>query len=179
VTIPPPISLISECRRIDFPTKREVVAYLKELASENKITYTLIFTGISFVYSLTNQGLIFGLDLPFTVAGVNYKARRADIIGTGENDFSICHLDDVGRFLAAILKKPEATKNKVIRIAGDTLTANTLVEKFGKKIGEKFQVRYRPAEEVERIAKDGLASGDVGVYFDNAIPLFTGTGVRF
>lgn len=59
------------------------------------------------------------MDLPFPVAGVDYKARNAEIIGTREELFSITHLDDIGRFLVAILKNPEIIENEMVRIAGD------------------------------------------------------------
>ena len=118
-----------------------------------------------------------GLDLPFPVAGVDYKARKADIIGTGEEPFSITHLDDIGRFLVAILKKPEETENTVIRIAGDTQTANALVKKFEKQTGEKFKVSYQDAHQLERELKQALDDKKYDVYFPNAIPMFTGLGV--
>jgi nucleoside-diphosphate-sugar epimerase len=121
--------------------------------------------------------LFFGLDLPFPVAGVDYKARKADIIGTGEELFSITHLDDIGRFLVAILKKPDDTENTMIRIAGDTQTANALVKKFEKQTGTKFEVSYQDAHQLERELKQALDDKKYDVYFPNAIPMFTGLGV--
>ena len=87
------------------------------------------------------------------------------------------HLDDIGRFVAACLTTPEITKNACIRIAGDTQSANALVQKFEKGIGKKFEVTYQDADELTRTLKKALEEQDYGVYFTNAIPLFTGTGV--
>jgi nucleoside-diphosphate-sugar epimerase len=147
--------------------KRGVALYLKELAEKKKITYTLVFTG-----------LFFGLDLPFPLAGIDYKAKKADIIGSGNEKFSITHLNDIGRFLVAILQAPEETENRMIRVAGDLQTANNLLQKFETKVGEKFEVHYQSAEEVTQACKRAVDTKDYNYYFTNAIPLFIGTGVR-
>jgi nucleoside-diphosphate-sugar epimerase len=128
------------------------------------------------MYLLT-PGLFFGLDLPFTVAGIDYKARKADIIGTGNEAFSITHLDDIGRFLVAILRKPASSKNTIVRVVGDTQTANALVQKFEDKIGEKFVVTYQSAEALQRTLKEAIDKKDYDTYFPSAIPLFTGLGL--
>jgi nucleoside-diphosphate-sugar epimerase len=125
------------------------------------------------------SGLFFTLDLPFPVAGIDHKAHKANIIGTGKELFSLTHLDDIGRFVAAILKKPEETENKVIRIAGDTQSADALVEKFEKKSGKKFKVKYQNAIVLAAALKQARHKDHkkYEFYFTNAIPLFTGDGV--
>ena len=150
-----------------FQAKRETQAYLEDLASKGKITYTFIFTG-----------LFFTLDLPYPFAGIDYKNRKGSVIGTGNELFSLTHLDDIGAFTAAVLKKPEETKNKVIRIAAENTTANDIIAKFESQTGEKFDITYRPAEKVEAEIAEALKSQNYGVYFANAIGLFTGTGVH-
>jgi nucleoside-diphosphate-sugar epimerase len=117
--------------------------------------------------------------LPYPVAGINFKEHKASIPGTGEELFSITSRDDIGRFIAAVLKNPEETENRVVRIASQNITANELVKKYQEKLGTKFQVEYRPADEIDRVAQEGLKTGNLGAYFSNRIPLFTGTGVRF
>jgi hypothetical protein len=87
--------------------------------------------------------------------------------------------EDIGRYVAAILKHPDVTKNAVIRIAGDTVTADDLVKKYETKLGKKFDVSYRAADEIDRVAQEGLKTGDFGAYFGNRIPLFVATGVCF
>jgi hypothetical protein len=121
-------------------------------------------------------GLFLGLDLPFPVASVNFKERSANIPGTGDEPVSATTTDDIGRYVAALLKKPELSENKIIRVAGDTITSNQVLAKAEKKLGTKFQVQYRSAEEIDRIAQEGLKSGNLGAYFMNRIPLFAATG---
>jgi len=111
------------------------------------------------------------------VAGINFQEHKASIPGTGKELFSITSREDIGRFVAAILKQPDITKDVIIRIAGDTVTANALVEKYEKQLGKKFDVSYRPAKEIDRIAQEGLKTGNHVAYFKNRIPLFTATGV--
>ena len=122
--------------------------------------------------------MFFGLDLPFPVAGIDYKAKKAEIIGTGKELFSLTHLDDIGRFVCACLKSPEVTKNTCIRIAGDTQSADALVQKLQKLAGGKFDVSYQDAVQLKQTLKKAIDDEDYGLYFSNAIPLFTGSGVR-
>jgi uncharacterized protein YbjT (DUF2867 family) len=123
------------------------------------------------------SGLFFTLDLPFPLAGIDYKAGKADIIGTGEELFSLTHLDDIGRYVAAVLARPEETKNKVIRVAGDTQSAHSILSKFEKRIGKKFKVNYQNAVVMRALLKKAIDHKKYNVYFTNAIPCFTGDGV--
>ena len=148
-----------------FQAKRDTASYLKELAAAGKITYTLIATG-----------LFFDGGLPYPPCGINFKEGTATIPGTGDEKLSVIDREDIGRFVAAILKKPEETKNKVIRVTGETTTANELVKLYEKEHGKKIKVSYRPADEIDRVAQEGLKSGNLGAYFSNRIPLFQGTG---
>jgi len=115
--------------------------------------------------------------LPFPLAGIDWKAKKADIIGTGDELFSVTHLDDIGRYLAAIFKRPEITENKQVRIIGDTTTANAVLAKFEKKVGQKFEVTRQDAQALHKKIHEALDKQDFGTYFANAIPSFTGLGV--
>jgi hypothetical protein len=123
------------------------------------------------------SGLFFTLDLPFPLAGIDYKARKAHIIGTGDERFSLTHLDDIGLFIAAVLKRPEETKNKVIRVAGDTQSAHSILAKFEKKVGQKFKANYQSAIVTKALLKKAIDHKKYNIYFTNAIPCFTGDGV--
>ena len=122
-------------------------------------------------------GLFFDNDLPYPVAGIQFKEAKAEIPGTGKEPLSLTSREDIGRFVAAVLKNPEVSKNTLIRISGDTKTGDQLVELYEKKLGKKFEVSYRSADEIDRVAQEGLKSGNLGAYFGNRIPLFMGTGV--
>jgi len=139
---------------------------LKQHSEERRITYSLVYTG-----------LFFALDLPFPIAGIDWKAKKADIIGTGDDLFSVTHIDDIGRYLDAMFKRPEITENKQVRIVGDTSTANAMLEKFEKKVGEKFEVTRQDAQIVFKKLHRALDQRDYDTYFANAIPSFTGLGV--
>jgi nucleoside-diphosphate-sugar epimerase len=115
--------------------------------------------------------------LPYPVAGIQFKEGKAQIPGTGKELLSLTSREDIGRYVAAVLKNPGATKNTVIRISGDTKSGDQLVELYEKKLGKKFQVSYRSADEIDQVAQEGLKSGNLGAYFGNRIPLFMGTGV--
>ena len=126
---------------------------------------------------LTFSGLFFTLELPFPLAGIDYKTRKAEIIGSGDELFSLTHLDDIGRYVTAVLKRPEETKNKMVRVAGDTQSAHSVLTMFQRKIGQKFKVSYQNAIVMKTLLKNAADHKKYNVYFANAIPCFTGDGV--
>jgi len=117
------------------------------------------------------------LDLPFPVAGIDHKKSKATIIGNGNTLFSLTHLEDIGRYVAAILQRPAETKNRIIRVAGDTQCANALVQKFEKKTGRKFKVKYESEIVMNVLLKAAWEHKKYGVYFEKAIDVFAGDGV--
>ena len=169
--------LILSAGELIFQAKRDTASYLKELAAAGKITYTIVATGASYVGHSHRLGLFFDNDLPYPVAGIQFNAAKAEIPGTGKESFAVTDREDIGRYVAAVLKHPDITKNAVIRVAGDTVTADELVKKYEKQLGKKFDVSYRSADEIDRVAQEGLKSGNLGDYFGNRIPLFVATGV--
>jgi uncharacterized protein YbjT (DUF2867 family) len=113
------------------------------------------------------------------VAGVNFKEAKAVIPGTGNEIIHITSREDIARFIAAILKHPEITAKANIRLGGQAATAHKLVALYENQLGKKFEVSYRPADEIDKVAQEGLKSGNLGAFFSNQIPLFTATGVSF
>jgi len=111
------------------------------------------------------------------VAGIDNKTRQAKIIGDGNALFSLTHLEDIGRFVAAILRRPAETKNRVIRVAGDTQNANAILQKIEEKRGKKFKVTHENVVVLTATLKIALEHKKYGTYFANAIDLFTGDGV--
>lgn len=75
------------------------------------------------------------------------------------------------------MKRPEDTKNAIIRVAGDTTSANAIVEKFQKKLGAQFKVQHKNVVVLTALLKKALEHKRYDGYFSSAIPLFTGDGV--
>src|SRR5438105_7396581 len=120
-------SLTFSAGELIFQAKRDTASYLKELAAAGKITYTLVATGASVATKISLLGLFFDNDLPYPVAGIQFKEHKAQIPGTGKELISVTDREDIGRYVAAILKHPDVTKNTIIRVAGDTVTPDDLV----------------------------------------------------
>lgn len=155
-----------------FQAKRDTASYLKELAAAGKVTYTFVSTGKFPCGALPiSQGLFFDSTLPYLVVGINFKEDKAVIPGTGKELLSLTAREDIGCYVAAILKRPDIIENKIVGVAGDTQSADSLVGKYEKHLGTKFDVTYRSAEELDRIAQ-GLKSSNIGVYFSNRMPPF-------
>jgi hypothetical protein len=66
-----------------------------------------------------------------------------------------------------------------MHFAGDVQTANSLLGMYEKQLGKKFDVTYRSAEEIDRVAKDERKNGSLAVYLKSRVPYFLATGVSF
>jgi hypothetical protein len=77
----------------------------------------------------------------------------------------------------AILKHSDITENKVMHLAGDMQTANSLLAMYEKQLGKKFEVTYRSAEEIDRVAEEERKKGNMTVYLKSRVPYFLATGV--
>jgi hypothetical protein len=79
--------------------------------------------------------------------------------------------------VAAILKNPDITENKIMHFAGDVQTANSLLAMYEKQLGKKFDVTYRSAEEIDWVAEEERKNGNEAVYLKSRVPYFLATGV--
>jgi hypothetical protein len=79
--------------------------------------------------------------------------------------------------VAAILKNPGITENKIMHFAGDIQTANSLLAMYEKQLGKKFDVTYHSAEEIDRVAEEERKNGNEAVYLKSRVPYFLATGV--
>jgi hypothetical protein len=124
------------------------------------------------------KGIFLAVDLPFPTIGVSLREHKAAIPGTGNEPVSLTFTEDIGRYIAAVLKNPDISKNTILRFAGDTGSGNKIVAAAEKHLGLKFEVSYRPAEELDRAAIEAQKTGNFGLFFANRIPYYVGTGVN-
>ncbi|KAF2156095.1 NAD(P)-binding protein [Myriangium duriaei CBS 260.36] len=129
-----------------FKDKVEVQAYLKELAAQDRVSYTLLMTGGFLDWGVRQSFLI----------NPNGTTRLWD---GGEREFSATLLADIGQAVASILKTPEAYKNRAVRINSAKVTQNKLLALARKTTGREFPTEQASTDEQFKHSLEVLKSG--------------------
>ncbi|KAL4948561.1 hypothetical protein BDW69DRAFT_189152 [Aspergillus filifer] len=117
---------------LDNPINRPAPAYapkiaaqelLKSLAEEGKISYTFVYNGAF---------LDWGLKVGFPVSPARKTAALHD---GGERKYSTTTLPGVGQAVVGVLKNPEETKNRVVRVAEANTTLKDLLALSQEVVG--------------------------------------------
>ncbi|KAF9767221.1 hypothetical protein IL306_000232 [Fusarium sp. DS 682] len=130
--------------------------YLIELAEKHD---WFSWTGLS-------NGLFLDSGLKNPRAFINVKDRKIRIVDSGNEPYSTTSLAFVGEAVAAILKKPEETKNKYLNIAGVTTTENEVLKIVEQVTGDKFEVTHVTGAELEKTGDEKIAKGDFSAFGD-------------
>ncbi|THV70318.1 NmrA-like family protein [Aureobasidium pullulans] len=126
-----------------YIAKSEVRDYLEKLAKENS----------GFSWTSLVCGHFFDWDLGFF--HIDLKAKSFEILDDGEVYWSTSTFAQIGKATAAILQKPEETKNRFAYIQSFRINQNQLLRAFEKTTGESWNVKkYDSSDYVkERKAK--------------------------
>ncbi|KAI5357573.1 Putative NmrA-like domain, NAD(P)-binding domain superfamily [Septoria linicola] len=129
-----------------FAGKKKTQDYLK--TKEDKISYALVVNGLF---------LDWGLQVGFWA---NFKGATRVFDG-GNEKHSTTTLADVGKTVAAILKKPEDFKNRPVYVQSAAVSQNQLLEIAQKKKPElKLERQEVSTADVEKDAYEKLGKGD-------------------
>jgi len=114
--------------------------YVEEKAKEGLIDYTIINTGGFPEYAIKTG-----------FYGINFKDRTFHAIGDGKKPNTFTSLPDVGKYVAAILSRPDLTRNHEIFVSSFTSDYISFIDLLEKETGDKFTVyEETPAEQVAR-----------------------------
>jgi hypothetical protein len=72
--------------------------------------------------------------------GINFKDRTFHCIGDGKKLNTFTSLNDVGKYVVAILQRPELTKNADILVSSYDCYYISIIELLEKETGDKFTV---------------------------------------
>jgi nucleoside-diphosphate-sugar epimerase len=98
---------------------------------------------------------------PFPKAGTfDVKAKKAVLLGTGEEKVSFTTMVDVGRLLVAALKTPATTSPRVLKVNSFTATSKEIVAEFEKQTGAKWEASFTPLDELKKLESDAWERGD-------------------
>ncbi|KAI5368044.1 Putative NmrA-like domain, NAD(P)-binding domain superfamily [Septoria linicola] len=80
------------------------------------------------------------------------KRKRAVLLGDGNGRISLTTMRDVGKLVVAALLRPEAAKNKALRVNSFTTTPHELAAEFEKQTGgEKWSIAYTSLDELKKL----------------------------
>ncbi|KAK0854797.1 hypothetical protein LTR03_002231 [Friedmanniomyces endolithicus] len=121
-----------------FRTKLDIDEYMDEKVKGTGTTYTCVYTNAFLDWGLVNNGLL--LDLP---------GKKIQMIDGGETPFTANSLDFIAKGTVAVLKHPDETANRAVRLNGAVVTLNQVLQ-YAKK--------YAGAEgwEVDEVTTEAL-----------------------
>lgn len=123
-----------------FAAKVEAQELLNSLATEGKITYTVVYTG-------------WFLDWGFRVGfPVDPRNKTATLHDGGERLYTTTTLGGVGKVVVGVLNHPEETKNRVVRVGEAVTTIKELLALSQELVGGEGWTITKPdtAEEAEK-----------------------------
>ena len=139
-----------------YRRKQEVREHLRQLAGEEKLSWTSLVTGHFFDYGLKSGLLLFDV-----------KGKKATVFDGGEIRWSASTLARVGEAVVAVLKMDgEETRDRMLYVQSFCVTQNELVRACERVSGEKWTVEDVKSEDFikEMKARTDKDTGDHDAY---------------
>ncbi|OCL13192.1 isoflavone reductase family protein [Glonium stellatum] len=105
-------------------------------SSVNRLEYTYLVTG-----PYADMYIAKSPDRP-EMGTFDVKAKRAVLLGDADGKISFTTMPDVGKLLVAALKRPEATRNRALKVNSFTSTPNAILAEFERQTGQKWDISY-------------------------------------
>ncbi|KAH6880653.1 hypothetical protein B0T10DRAFT_531693 [Thelonectria olida] len=145
--------------------KKATQDHLRRLSEENEFfSWTGISTGLWFDWGLENLSL-----------GFDKKHRTAEIADSGNEKFQVTNLSFIAKVIAKVLRNPNETANRYIRIASFNISQNEILALADEISDEQWTPKVYKVAEAQKTAEHALSIGD----FDSAFyPLLHGRLLR-
>lgn len=96
----------------------------------------------------------------FEVIGTfDVRKSKAVILGDGKGNIGFTAMADVGKLLISALLRPDATKNKILRVNSFYATPEEILAEFEKQTGKKWEVSYTSLERLHELEDEAWAAG--------------------
>jgi hypothetical protein len=109
--------------------------------------------------------------------GFQLPSKTATIYDSGNEPFTGSNLGFIGKAIASVLKHPEETANKYIRIASFITTQNEILALLEEETGEKWTVVNKKTSDSQKLGDEKLAKGDYSAFSDFLKPILFGDGI--
>ncbi|KAI1151003.1 hypothetical protein F4825DRAFT_377602 [Nemania diffusa] len=128
---------------------------VRELIRDNvkRLQHTYLVTGpyIDMYFSLLP-----GFE---AIGGYDVRARKAVVVGSGNDAVGFTSMPDVGKLLVAALRNPDHAKGKALKVQSFVTTPLEIVREFEKQTGEGWAVEHTSNQELRdletRLWNDG------------------------
>ncbi|KAK0613688.1 isoflavone reductase [Immersiella caudata] len=127
----------------------EMLSVREKLAAQDSTRWTVVTTGL-FMSFLFEKG--FGV--------VDVEGRKVMALGGWENRVTVTTAGDIGRAVAECVYVPDGTEDRVVYVAGDTVSYGEVAEVLERVLGGEWERGFlgveEAGEEVRRKPGDGM-----------------------
>ena len=109
--------------------------------------------------------------------GFQLPSKTVTIWDSGNEPFTGSNLGFIGLAIASVLKHPEETKNKYLKVASFVTTQNAILAALEEESGEKWTVVEKNTADSQKLADEKFAKGDYSAFGDYLKPLLFGDGI--
>ncbi|KZT55912.1 NAD(P)-binding protein [Calocera cornea HHB12733] len=90
------------------------------------------------------------------VLGLEIPTGKVEVLGTGNGLVTLTSRKDIARYVVHVLTTlpPSKFANRAIRVEGQRISVNGVLEDYQKRTGKKLDITYVPLEVVRERAKD-------------------------
>ncbi|KAK4151869.1 major facilitator superfamily domain-containing protein [Chaetomidium leptoderma] len=120
--------------------KLQVRKYIRENLKRVKVTY--VVTGPYF-----DMWVDAAPDLEVAGGFVSAK-KKAYVIEDGNGKVGFCTMPDVGKFVAATLRSPEASFGKALKVQSFVVTPNEVLAEYERQTGSTWEVTKTPLDDI-------------------------------
>ena len=144
------------------PRARALPAYAQKVKIEEYVQKKCQGTRTSYTFIFNNAFLDFGLDRGFML---DLKGKKIDLYDGGNNPFTVTPMPFVGAGIVGVLKHPDETANKNVRLHGHRVTQRQCLEMAQKFTGKDgWQVKEVSAEDLQQESYANLKKDPSNVY---------------
>ena len=150
------------------PKARQLPVYGHKVQIQEAIEKKTKGTDTTYTYVYNNAFLDWGIDMTFLI---DLKNKKMELYDDGNHPFTTTPLSTVAKAVAAVLKKPEETKNAHVRVHGAKLTQNQFLDIAKKVVGDDgWTVNQTNTDDAERQAYENLKK-DPSAFMAWAFPM--------
>jgi uncharacterized protein YbjT (DUF2867 family) len=145
--------------------KRDVIAYLESKTSASDgsaMSYTALATGNFFDWGITVGFL-----------KISPSTHTATLLDDGTSTWPATTLAQIGRAVAAVLSRPEATRNRYLYVQSFSTSQRAIVDALERVQGVQYKVEKASSKEVWDAGKASLAGGNFAGLYDMVLVFST------
>lgn len=126
--------------------KLQVRKFIRENIKGLKITYVVTGPYIDMFFRLVP-----GAEAP---GGFDPESKKAVVVGSGDGKVGFTSMPDVGKFVVAALRHPEASQGRALKVQSFAVSPNAILNEFEKQTGSKWTVEHTPIEKLREQEKE-------------------------